>query len=74
MIVPNLKGGGGGQIGQFQGVILHVLEIKKIYWRLINNVNLSVLKLKKTLFASKWGNQSLQFFLIIHQGANPAKC
>ena len=28
-------------------VTLHVLEIKKIYQRIVNNVNLSVLKLEK---------------------------
>ena len=33
--------------GPFQGVTLHVLEIKKIYQLIINNVNLSVLKLEK---------------------------
>ena len=33
--------------GPFQWVTLHVLEIKKIYQRTVNNVNLSVLKLEK---------------------------
>ena len=33
--------------GPFQWVTLHVLEIKKIYQRIVNNVNLSVLKLEK---------------------------
>ena len=43
---------GSGQVlqmlenGPFLGVILHVLEIKKIYQRIVNNV-LSVLKLEK---------------------------
>ena len=36
-----------GHTGPFQGVSLRVLEIKKIYQRIINYVNLSVLKLKK---------------------------
>ena len=34
-------------IGPFHGVILQVLEIKKIYQCIVNNVNLSVLKLEK---------------------------
>ena len=38
---------GGRHIGPFQWVILRVLEIKKIYQRVVNNVNLSVLKLEK---------------------------
>ena len=33
--------------GPFQGVTLHVLEIKKIYQLIVNYVNLSVLKLEK---------------------------
>ena len=49
--------------------ILHVLEIKKIYQRIVNNVNLSVLKLEKRYLRKKWGNQSLQFFWIIHRGS-----
>ena len=40
-------GGGGGQIESFQGVILQVLGIKKIYQCIVNNTNLSVLKLEK---------------------------
>ena len=34
-------------IGPFQGVRLQVLEIKKIYQCIVNNVNLSVLKLEQ---------------------------
>ena len=34
-------------IGPFQGVTLLVLEIKKIYQHIVNDVNLSVLKLEK---------------------------
>ena len=34
--------------GPFQGVILQVLEIEKIYQYIVNNVN------RKTLFTSKW--------------------
>ena len=35
---------GGGHIGPFRRVILQVLEIKKIYQRIVNNVNLSNFK------------------------------
>ena len=35
------------QSGPFQGSQQHVLEIKKIYEGIVNNVNLSVLKLLK---------------------------
>ena len=37
----------GGHSGPFQWVTRHVLEIKKIYQRIVNNVNLSVLNLEK---------------------------
>ena len=42
----NIPRGGGGHSGPFQWVTLHVSEIKKIYQRIANNVNLSVLKLE----------------------------
>ena len=41
ILTPILEGGGA-----FQWVTLHVLEIKKIYQRIVNNVILSVLKLE----------------------------
>ena len=37
----------GAHSSPFQWVTLHALEIKKIYQRTVNNVNLSVLKLEK---------------------------
>ena len=38
---------GGVHSRPFPGVTLHILEIKKIYQHIENNVNLSVLKLEK---------------------------
>ena len=40
-------GGTRTHSGPFPGVTLHILEIKKIYQHIVNNANLSVLKLEK---------------------------